>query len=70
MLGTLDRKRLYDFLGAVMNRDSAVALSLLEDAYRSGIDLVRFASDSGADPPHAGHLGVQGRFKGNRSSSR
>ncbi len=45
MLGTLDRKRLYDFLGAVMNRDSAVALSLLEDAYRSGIDLVRFASE-------------------------
>ncbi|HPM41702.1 MAG TPA: DNA polymerase III subunit gamma/tau, partial [bacterium] len=45
MLGFLDRKRLFDMLEAVLSRDPARALSVLDDVFATGADLARFATE-------------------------
>ncbi len=45
MLGFLDRKLLFDMLGAVFAKDVKKALSLLDEVFETGADLSRFAMD-------------------------
>jgi len=45
MLGVLDRKRLFDLAGAIVDRNPKKSIALLEDAFQAGVDLVRFAMD-------------------------
>ena len=45
MLGFLDRKRLFDAMDAVLSRDSARALAVLDEVFATGADLSRFAAD-------------------------
>ncbi len=45
MLGFLDRKQLFDLLGAVLERDAKRALDCLDLVFEQGADLVRFSAD-------------------------
>ncbi|MFH0798763.1 MAG: DNA polymerase III subunit gamma/tau [Pseudomonadota bacterium] len=45
MLGFLDRKLLFDAVGAVIARDAARALAVLDEVFKQGADLSRFAMD-------------------------
>lgn len=45
MLGTMDRTRLFDLLSAILSSDAKGTLALLDDAFDTGADLVRFAME-------------------------
>lgn len=45
MLGFLDRKLLFDLMGAIITKDPKRALAVLDEVFATGTDLVRFAMD-------------------------
>jgi len=45
MLGTMDRTKLFDLIEAILSRDAREALKLLDDAFDTGTDLVRFTME-------------------------
>jgi len=45
MLGIMDRNRLFAILSAVFDNDAVLSLNFLEDAFKSGADLVRLSND-------------------------